>query len=194
MDDESTSSPVVLPDGAVLYGALNFYNGSRGHLLKFDVNGQLVASYDDGWDQTPAVWSHDGTYGVIVKDNHYFSWYSEDVGPYQITQVDENLQKQWSFTSTNTESCSREGDAGLSCVPDHPTGFEWCINAPAVDEKGTVYVNSEDGRTYALLQGGVEAQSRFLVLSLGAAYTPVTVDGEGRTYTMNGGVLTVVGK
>jgi hypothetical protein len=57
-----------------------------------------------------------------------------------------------------------------------------------------VYANSEDGRTYALVQGGMEAQSRFLVLSLGAAYTPVTVDGQGRTDTMNGGVMTVVGK
>jgi hypothetical protein len=194
VDDESTSSPVVLPDGAVLYGALNIYNSARGHLLKFDGSGQLVATYDDGWDQTPAVWSDGGTYGVIVKDNHYFSWYSETVGPYQITQVGPDLRKQWSFTSTNTQSCNREADGGLSCLADHPTGFEWCINAPAVDEEGTVYVNSEDGRTYALLQGGVEAQSRFLVLSLGAAYTPVTVDGEGRTYTMNGGVLTVVGK
>ncbi|HXX31823.1 MAG TPA: hypothetical protein VEJ89_14065 [Myxococcaceae bacterium] len=193
VDDESTSSPVVLPDGSVLYGALNVYNNSRGHLLKFDASGQLLATYDDGWDQTPAVWSHDGTYSIIVKDNHYFSWFDAGEGPYQITQVGADLSRQWSFTSTNTYSCARGADGGVGCTSDHPDGFEWCINAPAVDERGTVYVNSEDGRTYALVQGGAEAQSRFLVLSLGAAYTPVTVDGQGRVYTMNGGVMTVVG-
>ncbi|HMK72174.1 MAG TPA: hypothetical protein VK454_02480, partial [Myxococcaceae bacterium] len=100
----------------------------------------------------------------------------------------------WSFTSTNTQSCTRASGGGMSCVSDHPDGFEWCINAPAIDEHGTVYVNSEDGRTYALVQGGVLAQSRFLVRSLGAAYTPVTVDGQGRVYTMNGGVMTVLGR
>lgn len=192
--DSSTSSPVVLPDGSVLYGSWNGYNNARGHLLKFDSTGKLVAGYDDGWDQTPAVWPHGSSYSVIVKDNHYYSWYSQLVGPYGITQVDANLNKEWTYNSANTYSCQRDADGGLACTSDHPDGFEWCINAAAVDENGTVYVNSEDGRTYAILQGGTPAESRFLLESLAAAYTPVTVDGQGRTYTMNGGVLTVVGK
>jgi hypothetical protein len=194
ISDESSSSPVVLPDGSVLYGGYTSYNNYRGHLVKFDATGKLVANFDDGWDQTPAVWAHAGSYSILVKDNHYLSWYSDVVGPYNITQVDVNLQKQWSYTATNTDSCRRDGSGNFSCTSDHPQGFEWCVNAAAVDENGTVYVNSEDGRVYALLQGGTVAQSRFLVESLGAAYTPVTVDGQGRTYTLNGGVLTVVGK
>ncbi len=194
LSDQSTSSPVALPDGSVLYGGLNYYNTYRGHLVKFDATGKFVASYDDGWDQTPAVWPNGASYSIIVKDNHYLSWYSDVVGPYEITQVDANLVKQWSYTSANTYSCQRTDAGTLDCTSDHPDGFEWCVNAAAVDENGTVYVNSEDGRAYAILQGGTAAQSRFLELSLGAAYTPVTVDGEGRTYTMNGGVLTVVGK
>ncbi|MGO9832223.1 MAG: hypothetical protein ACLPJH_18990 [Myxococcaceae bacterium] len=48
---------------------------------------------------------------------------------------------------------------------DHPSGFEWCVNAAAVDENGTVSANSEDGRVYALLQNGTFGQSRFLNLS-----------------------------
>ncbi len=192
--DLSSSSPVVLPDGAVLYGGFTSYNNYRGHLVKFDATGKFVASYDDGWDQTPAVWSNAGSYSIIVKDNHYQSWFSTVVGPYDITQVNANLQKQWSYTSSNTNTCQRTSTGSLSCVSDHPTGFEWCINAPAVDENGTVYVNSEDGRAYALLQDGTVAQSRFLLQSLAAAYTPITVDGQGRTYTLNGGVMTVVGK
>jgi hypothetical protein len=140
------------------------------------------------------VWPNNGSYSIIIKDNHYASWYSDAVGPYDITQVDANLKKQWSYASDNTYSCQSDGGSSLSCVSDHPSGFEWCVNAAAIDENGTVYANSEDGRAYALLQGGSVAQARFLVLSLGAAYTPVAVDGQGRTYTMNGGVLTVVGK
>jgi hypothetical protein len=194
VSDQSTSSPVVLPDGAVLYGGLNYYNTYRGHLVKFDATGKLVANFDDGWDQTPAVWPHDGTYSIIVKDNHYLSWYSDVVGPYNVTQVNASLQKEWSYASANTYSCERNASGSLNCTPDHPDGFEWCVNAAAVDANGTVYANSEDGRAYAILQGGTPAESRFLVESLGAAYTPVTVDGQGRTYTMNGGVLTVVGK
>jgi hypothetical protein len=194
LTDLSSSSPVALPDGAVLYGGYNYYNTYRGHLVKFDATGKLLASYDDGWDQTPAVWPHDGSYSIIIKDNHYASWYSEAVGPYDITQVDADLKKQWSYASDNTYSCQSDGGTSLACTSDHPSGFEWCVNAAAIDENGTVYANSEDGRAYALLQGGSVAQARFLVLSLGAAYTPVAVDGQGRTYTMNGGVLTVVGK
>jgi hypothetical protein len=194
LTDLSSSSPVVLPDGAVLYGGYNFYNTYRGHLVKFDATGKLLATYDDGWDQTPAVWPNNGSYSIIIKDNHYASWYSDAVGPYDITQVDANLKKQWSYASDNTYSCQSDGGSSLSCVSDHPSGFEWCVNAAAIDENGTVYANSEDGRAYAFLQGGSVAQARFLVLSLGAAYTPVAVDGQGRTYTMNGGVLTVVGK
>jgi hypothetical protein len=192
--DLSSSSPVVLPDGSVLYGGYNYYNNYRGHMVKFDATGKLLATYDDGWDQTPAVWSHGGTYSIIIKDNHYANWYSDAVGPYDITQVNASLQKEWSYASDNTYSCVRGTSGALSCTSDHPSGFEWCINAPAVDSNGTVYVNSEDGRTYALLQGGTVAQARFLIQSLSAAYTPVTVDGQGRTYTMNGGVMTAVGK
>jgi len=194
VSDQSSSSPVVLPDGSVLYGGYTYYNNFRGHLVKFDPTGKLVASYDDGWDQTPAVWVNGSSYSVIVKDNHYASWYSNLDGPYDITQVSADLVKQWSYVGTNTDSCKRDAANKLSCTSDHPTGFEWCVNAPAVDENGTVYVNSEDGRAYALLQGGTVAQSRFLLQSLAAAYTPVMVDGQGRTYTMNGGILTVVGR
>ncbi len=194
VSDQSTSSPVALPDGSVLYGALNDYNSARGHLLKFDATGRFVASYDDGWDQTPAVWVNGGSYAAIVKDNHYFNYVNAQTGPFDITQVDATMVKQWSFTSTNTQSCIPGAGGALACEPDHPTGFEWCVNAAAVDANGTVYANSEDGRVYAILQGATLAQSRFLQQSLGAAYTPVTVDGQGRTYTQNGGVLTVLGQ
>ena len=58
---------------------------------------------------------------------------------------------------------------------------------------GTVYGNSEDGRVYSIRQGGTLNQHRFLLQSLEAAYTPITVDSQGRVYSLNGGVMTVVG-
>src|SRR5207245_1272719 len=83
--DQSSSSPVVTPDGGVLYGAYTRYNFARGHMFRFDKNGNFVAAFDNN-------------------------------------------------------------------------GFEWCINAPAVDQFGNVYVNSEDGRLYAIRQGGANRQ------------------------------------
>jgi hypothetical protein len=57
-----------------------------------------------------------------------------------------------------------------------------------------VYGNSEDGRVYAIRQGGTLIEQRFLLQSLGAAYTPIAVDSSGRVYSMNGGVMTVIGQ
>jgi outer membrane protein assembly factor BamB len=192
VNDQGSSVPVALPDGAVLYGGFTGYNGSRGHLVKVSPTGQLMGTYDFGWDITPAVWLHDGTYSIITKDNHYPVSATTD-GPYYITQLSRDLHPEWKFTSTETRSCITEADGGLSCVSDHPDGFEWCINAPAVGPDGTVYGNSEDGRVYAIRQGGTLIEQRFLLQSLGAAYTPIAVDSSGRVYSMNGGVMTIVG-
>jgi len=69
--DQSSSSPTVLPDGSVLYGAYTRFNIARGHLFKFSSTGQFQAAFDFGWDTTPAVYSHGGTYSIVIKDNHY---------------------------------------------------------------------------------------------------------------------------
>jgi hypothetical protein len=82
----------------------------------------------------------------------------------------------------------------LDCVSDHPYGFEWCINAPAVDAIGNVYANSEDGRLYVIAQGGRKVGSLFTNLALGAAYTPLALGDDGRIYTQNDGHLFVIGE
>ena len=87
----------------------------------------------------------------------------------------------------------------MQCVSDHPEGFEWCVNTPVVDGNGVVYANSEDGRLYAIGQGheGVftaPAQSLFLNLAIGAAYTPLSLQPNGRILTQNNGHLFVIGK
>ncbi|HEX8115542.1 MAG TPA: hypothetical protein VF516_47770, partial [Kofleriaceae bacterium] len=186
--DNSSSSPVILPDGGVLYGAYTGYNGSRGHLFKINKHGKKVAAYDFGWDITPAVYRHNGTYSIVIKDNHYVE------AQFDMTQLDRNLDVEWKFRATNPLSCHRDPDGTVSCVNDgtHPTGFEWCVNAPAIDEDGNVYVNSEDGWVYKLGQGGVLLDRIFLLESLSAAYTPISLDRKGRLFSLNGGDLFVI--
>jgi hypothetical protein len=194
--DLASSTPTVLPDGSVLFGALDNYNYSRGHLFHFDSQGNFVNSYTFGWDNTPAVYQHDGTWSIVVKDNHYggaaYCFYSSPVctavspGPYYVSQLDANLNVEWSFQNTTYDS-------------QHPGGYEWCVNAPVIDANGVVYATSEDGHVYSIPQGhnGVFTQWKqriFLLEALGAAYTPAALGSRGEAYTQNNGHLFVVGK
>jgi len=52
-------------------GIIGQYNSGRGHVMKFSDAGEFVGAYDFGWDSTPAVYPHDGTYSIVIKDNHY---------------------------------------------------------------------------------------------------------------------------
>jgi len=61
-------------------------------------------------------------------------------GPYLVSQLDANLNVEWSFQNTTIDS-------------EHPNGFEWCVNAPVIDGKGLVYASSEDGHVYSIPQG-----------------------------------------
>jgi hypothetical protein len=188
-NDQGSSSPVILPDGGVLYGAFTGYNQQRGHLFKFDAHGAPAGTYDFGWDVTPAVYRHDGTYSIVTKDNFYLD------GQFYLTQLDPQLHVEWTFKATNQDSCHRDANGTVSCTNDgeHPTGFEWCVNAPAVDPHGNVYANSEDGWVYKISQGGHLVDRTFLLQSLGAAYTPISIDRRGRLFSLNGGDLFVIG-
>ena len=192
VSDAGTSSPVVLPDGAILIGTSTSYNFSRGHLFKFDSAGGALATYDFGWDITPAVFPHDGTYSILIKDNHYFDLAGNSF--YDVTTLDANLVPEWSFRATNTESCVRQPDDTIVCVDDHPEGFEWCINQPAVDAAGILYLNGEDGVLYAFNRQGQVVGQIFLDTALGAAYTPIALGPDGVVYTQNNGHLFAIGR
>ena len=113
----------------------------------------------------------------MTKDNHYSGPSGDE--RYDLTSLDANLVPEWTLTNTNTESCARQPDGSVVCVDDHPEGFEWCVNQPAVDAGGVVYANSEDGYLYAIRPDGTVREQIFLNLALGAAYTPVSI-GRGR--------------
>jgi hypothetical protein len=209
--DDSSATPAVAPDGSVFYGAYSRYNYFQGHLMKFSAQGSYLGAWPFGWDMTPTIWPHDGTYSVIFKENHYTDGGSycnvDSFCPpdrtannpaypeaYYITQLSANLTPEWQYLSTNTDSCSRDANGTVTCVSDHPNGFEWCINDAAVDGNGVVYVNSEDGGLYTIQQGGTVKDHLFLKLAIGAAYTPLSIGGDGKIYTQNAGHLFVVGR
>ena len=199
--DQASSSPVVLPDGAILYGAFTRHNYARGHLFKFSAAGQVLATYDFGWDITPAVSPRGTTYSIVLKDNHYdVGSYCDDprfcpiaAERYDLTMLDAGLQPLWHFTNTNTQNCRRDASGSIVCVPHDEDGFEWCVNQPAVDVDGVVYANAEDGNLYAIGPDGVLRQRIFLNTALGAAYTPLSIGNTGLIYSQNYGVLYVVG-
>jgi outer membrane protein assembly factor BamB len=190
--DQASSTPTILPDGSVLLGVTGQYNSQRGHLMKFSDAGKFLGAYDFGWDSTPAVYAHGGTYSIVIKDNHYpggryCNFFGDPIckplppGPYKVTQISAELKPEWSFKNTTIDQ-------------KHPNGYEWCINAPAIDANGVVYVNSEDGNVYVLGQGGKLQSKLFLKLALGAAYTPLSLGSDGKIYTQNDGELFVVGQ
>jgi len=196
LTDQASSTPTILPDGSVLFGGTDNYDFSRGHLFHFDAQGNYINAYTFGWDSTAGVYTHDGTFSVVIKDNHYASpaycFFQNPVctstppGPYFVTQLDANLKVEWSFKSTTIDN-------------KHPNGYEWCVNAPVIDSKGLVYVTSEDGHVYSLPQGHkgifkMPHQKIFLKEALGAAYTPLSIGGDGKVYSQNDGHLFVVGR
>ncbi|MCU1279239.1 MAG: hypothetical protein JWM53_2785 [bacterium] len=211
--DDSSSSPVALPDGGVLYGSYSLYNNGRGHLFKLAADGTPAGTFDFGWDYTPAVWQHGDNYSIVVKDNHYNPDYGDtgarDPGPFFVTQLSAAMTIEWQFQNTNSQYCYYQLDstgpgpgvitttppAGLEPTCQHTSvpGFEWCVNAPALDADGTVFVNGEDGDLYAIGQGGVDRGHLFLRQAVGSSYTPVAIDSQGRLYSQNAGQLLVVG-
>ena len=79
-----------------------------------------------------------------------------------MTQLNPSLVPEWQWQNTNTESCVRNPDNSISCVSDHPNGFEFRVNHVAIDANGVVYANSEDGNFYAIAQGSALAHGLFL--------------------------------
>mmetsp|Transcript_9155 Transcript_9155/g.15022 ORF Transcript_9155/g.15022 Transcript_9155/m.15022 type:complete len:509 (-) Transcript_9155:474-2000(-) len=190
VSDQSSSSPVVVPDG-VLYGGLTYFNNFRGHLLKFSKTGVFRASYDFGWDITPAVHlSPNGRdYLVILKDQNY------GLGPFYMTALNSSMQIVWQYKNTNTKECERLSNKTVVCesIPSNQQGFEWCINAPVIDRQGFIITFSEDGNVYRISPGGRSAERIFLDKAIGAVYTPMSIGPDGRIFAQNNGNMYVIG-
>lgn len=215
MLDDSTSAPVVAPDGSIYYGAYTRYNYAQGHMMRFSAAGDFLNAFEFGWDITPATFAYVNssgvsTYAVITKENHYgdVGSYCNDTKicppartatnpgypeEYFISSLNPDLSLTWRFKNTNTQSCTRNADGTLSCTSDHPFGFEWCVNAPGIDVNGNVFANSEDGNLYILRPDGTLVNNVFTNLAIGAAYTPLSIGPDGKIYSQNDGKMFVSG-
>jgi hypothetical protein len=185
--DDSSSSPAIAPDGSVFYGAYTRYNYSQGHMMHFSPSGGFLNAYRFGWDITPAIYAHSGTYSLVTKENHYdepgsYCDYlsicpnvrrADDPHGYFIVQLDPSLNREWSAPNPNDR--------------------EWCVNGPAIDNRGMIYANSEDGFLYAFDSSGNLRETILLLSTGGAAYTPLAIDDAGRVYAEKGGQLFVAG-
>jgi hypothetical protein len=183
--DDSSSSPLIAPDGSVFYGAYTRYNYVQGHLMHFSASGTYLGAYRFGWDITPAIFPRVNGYSIVTKENHYPAGsYCDDPNHcpsvrratdptgYFVTRLDESLAVEWQVRNPNNQ--------------------EWCVNGPAIDRDGVSYVNAEDGSLYAIGPDGKIRQSIVLTEALGQAYTPVAIDDSGRVYAEKAGRLFVV--
>ena len=72
MYDEASSTPTVLPDGSVLFGCGSIITTTAAGIFFTSMpQGNYLNAYTFGWDSTAGVYQHDGTYSVVIKDNHY---------------------------------------------------------------------------------------------------------------------------
>jgi hypothetical protein len=68
---DRSSSPVIAPDGSILFGSYSRYNYAQGHLMRFDSNGNYLGAFGFGWDIRPAIYSQNGSWSIVLKNNHY---------------------------------------------------------------------------------------------------------------------------
>ncbi len=205
--DDSTSAPLVGPDGDVYIGVIEQTFGNhngRGWLLHFNADlSQSKTPGSFGWDDTPSivpanlVASYTGTssYLLMVKYNNYDDIGSGDAKN-RIAILDPNAEAPDFISPLNTmkEVITM---LGLSPDPHAPGGFaEWCINTAAIDPfTKSVIVNSEDGVLYRwdLTSNKVSEQIR-LTSGLGESYTPTAIGPDGKVYAINNAILFAVGK
>lgn len=183
MTDDSSSSPLIAPDGSVFYGAYTRYNYSQGHLMHFTSRGDYLGSYPFGWDITPALAPHDNAYSIITKENHY------DLGSYcdECPDARRTDDPFGFFVTSLTPALTVEWKMR------NPNNQEWCVNGPAIDRDGISYMNAEDGFLYAINADGSLRQAIQLTEAIGQTYTPLAIDDRGRIYAEKAGTLFVVG-
>jgi hypothetical protein len=205
--DQSSATPTVGPDGDVFYGVLGNpirRHDDRGWLLHFDARLSTVEIPGSfGWDQTVAVvpassvpsYAGSSSYLLVSKYNNYLLGPHGD-GRMEIALLDPHAAQRDRFSRVQV---MREVRTALSPVhiPHSPpgTGYEWCINAVAVDPvTGSAIANNEDGHLYRWdLDTGQLAENIRLGEARGQAYTETLIGPDGTSYAIQTGVLYAVG-
>jgi hypothetical protein len=216
--DESTSGPMVAPDGTVFQGVFgNPYNGSRGYLLHFSAD--LTTEFTPGafgWDDTPSIvptsmvpsYTGSSPYLILSKYNNYANadFGGPNSGDYGGNGVNEIavLDPYSSVPDPNNDpnpniQVMATVEAFASPSPDVPAVEagdpdavrEWCTNGTVVDPAtDSVFMNNEDGYTYEWnLATDTITNAVEVTTGIGVPYTPTAIAPNGEIFSDNGGTL-----
>lgn len=202
ISDDSTSSPLVAPDGDVYIGVLESPDQShnfRGWLLHFDATLTLSKTPGSfGWDNTPSIvpGSMMGRAGylLLTKYNNYAGLGD---GQNKIAILDPGTTQADPIRNTVMVMAEVITKLGPTPDPAAPGGVkEWCVNTAAVDPAtNAVLVNSEDGVLYRWhLPSNSFTQQVTLNSGLFQSYTPTALGPDGRIYSINNAMLHSVGQ
>jgi Bacterial Ig-like domain (group 3) len=216
MDDSSTASPMVAPDGTVFFGVLldNPWNGSRGAMLHFGAH--LFKEYAPsafGWDNTNAIVpasmvpSYHGTssYLLFSKYNNYADGGGDNgdgvnkiaiLDPYA-TEVDPHASSNGLLVMREVLTVAGPTPDPGNIGPSTPLATrEWCINTAAVDvAEDSVIMPSEDGNVYRwdLADDSLD-QTINVGRGIGEAYVPTIINpNNGQILTINNATLFAIG-
>jgi hypothetical protein len=207
VDESSSATPTVGPDGDVYYGVLGnpvLRHDFRGWLLHFDHGLRTVGTPGSfGWDQTASVvpaasvpgYAGTSAYLLVSKYNDYAIAGHGD-GRNEIALLDPHAAERDEYSRVRV---MEEVRSALS--PLHPPGtpagnrYEWCVNSMAVDPAtGTVIANNEDGHVYTWdLGSGRLTEDLRLTDPRGQAYTETVIGPDGTSYAIANAILFAVG-
>lgn len=195
-----TASPAVGPDGDVYYGINGTgLHGSSGWLLHFDATLTTTkAPGAFGWDFTPSIvpaslvggYAGNSSYLIASKYNEYRqSQHRMAILDPAATQSDRDVP---------AVAVMKEVITVLSPTRDaaDPTLLhEWCINTAAVDPSTkSVFMNNSDGFLYRWNLATNQLSEKFNMNSgYYQSYTPIALGPDGKVYSINNAVLSVVG-
>lgn len=208
--DDSTSSPLVGPDGDVYMGMfVTPYNGSRGYLAHYSSDLSVVKTPGAfGWDFTPGIvpasmvpsYHGKSSYLLFCKYNNYDTGGGSEDGGDEINTVaildpEDETQVDWHPQAAGMtemrEVLTMIGPTANDEIQETNSVREWCVNATAVNPgTDSVSFNSEDGRTYRwnLTQNSL-SECLVLTQGFGVPYVPAFIGPDGTVYTFNGTFL-----
>jgi hypothetical protein len=206
IDDDSSATPTIGPDGAVYYGVLASSDNENGH----NCRGWLLAFSSDlstentpgsfGWDNTASIVPADAVGRAAGKSSYYLmSKYNDYIGCG--TGTGDNK-----IAILNPQATQKDEYSNVTVMKEvetildphsSPDGgrYEWCLDSAVVDRKNkAVIANAEDGYAYRWdLTNNTLSQNLMLNAPIGEAYTPTLIGPDGTVYAINDATLYAMG-
>jgi hypothetical protein len=208
INDASTASPTIGPDGDVYFGVLEnpgSSNHDRGWLLHFSANlATTKAPGAFGWDDTASVvpasmvpsYSGSSQYLLMTKYNNYGSAGGDGINKLAIVDPGSTEIDPITGQTVMKEVLTIAGVTPDLEFPGLPNAVrEWCINSAVADPAtDSILAGSEDGKLYRWnLTTNTFSEVITLTSGIGEAYTPTVIGADGTVYAVNNATLFAVG-